>query len=909
MPWRRVSVAAVILATCLTVLDVVFDFVVDWAWFSELGYLDVFLTAFTTRASLFVTAFAATAIIVWLNGWLAFRVTRIPTGRSLELAGAPAHAARPTSVPDVVRTSLPLFIIGAAIAVGALVATGEMSNWDALLRFLYQRPYGQRDPVFGKDIGFYLFSLPAYVALKNWSMLTIGLSALAAGAVYWVRGHIELEGQRRRMSRTAIAHGSALLGVFFVVKAWSYGLDRYLLLYSDNGVVVGASYTDLHVELPVLWVLIGLAALAAVIAFVNLWSCTYKLPVTASLLVFGTAFVLAEVFPALFERLFVRPNELELERPYLQQNITLTRHAYNLHQIAAQAFPVEQNLTFNSLQRNQATIDNIRLWDEQPLMSTYSQLQEIRTYYKFRDVDIDRYWLDGAFRQVMLSARELESVLLPPNAQTWVNRHVLFTHGNGVIMSPVTRKSAEGLPVFYLQDIPPVANGGPPVLEPRIYFGELPDIYVIVKASTPEFDYPKGKDNVYAPHTGAGGVALGGAGRRVLFAWYFSDPNILVSRYITDDSRIMFRRNIQERVERIAPFLLLDRNPYLVVSEGRLFWVQDAYTRSNYFPYAVPYSARGGLNYIRNSVKVVIDAYNGSVDFYLVDPSDPIAATYQQVFPDLFRAFDSMPEDLKRHIRYPEDLFLIQAHTFAAYHMDTPEVFYNREDLWQFPRQPRDGNSAVMAPYYMIMRLPGQREAENILMLPMVPSQRENMIAWLAARCDPPHYGELIVYEFPKDKLIYGPFQIEARINQNTGISQQLSLWNQLGSRVIRGNLHVIPIENSILYVSPLYLRASTGQIPELKRVIAAYGDQVVMEETLAHALAALFTESDHAPERPGTAPRGFVVPSDSDRARDALRHYNEAMERLKAGDWQGFGAQLDELRTALERANEPAPR
>ena len=906
MPWRRTAVAAAAIVACLTILNFIIDFVVDWTWFGAIGYLDVFWTVFSTRALLFLTVFAATTIILWANGWLASRLAKPGIGRFLELAGAAVRPPLSANVPDVVRRRLPLFVAGAAAFLGGLLAAAEMTNWDVLLKFIYQVPYGQRDPIFGNDIGFYLFSLPAYIALKNWMLLTVSLSVLSAGTVYWVCGHIELDGQRRRISQTAIAHGSALLGVFFAVKAWSYGLDRYLLLYGDNGVVVGASYTDVHVELPVLWLLIGLAVIAAIVSWANLWVRTYKLPLAATALVFGSAFVLAEVFPVLFERLFVKPNELELERPYIQQNITLTRQAYNLHQMATRAFPVEQSLTSASLQANQATIDNIRLWDEPPLMATYRQLQEIRTYYKFGDVDVDRYWLDGAYRQVMLSARELASTLLPSNAQTWVNRHVLFTHGNGVIMSPVTRKSAEGLPVFYLSDIPPVATGGPPVREPRIYYGELTDTYVLVKGSTPEFDYPKGKDNVYAPYGGVGGVPVGSAARRALFAWYFNDPNILISSYVTAESRIMFRRTIKERVETIAPFLHLDHNPYLVVSEGRLFWVQDAYTTSDYFPYAVPYDEAGGLNYIRNSVKVVVDAYNGSVDLYLADPSDPIATTYQRIFPGLFEAFAAMPQDLQRHMRYPEDLFLIQAHTYAAYHMEAPEVFYNREDLWQFPRQPADSGTAMMTPYYMIMRLPGEHQAENILMLPMVPSQRENMIAWLAARCDPPHYGEMIVYEFPKDKLVYGPFQIEARINQNTAISQQLSLWNQLGSRVIRGNLHVIPIDSSILYVSPLYLRASTGQIPELKRVIAAYGDQVVMEETLAQALAALFTEPLHASQQAGVPSRGLMAPPEADRAREALSHYQQAMERLKAGDWQGFGTELDQLRMVLERSGEP---
>jgi uncharacterized membrane protein (UPF0182 family) len=784
-----------------------------------------------------------------------------------------------------------------------LIATGESGNWDLVLRFIHQVPYGQQDPLFGKDIGFYLFSLPAYVTLKNWMLLTVVLSALVAGAVYFAHGDILLDKGRQWLSSAAVTHGSALLGLFFAVKAWSYGLDRFLLLYGDNGVVVGAGYTDIHIELPLLWALVGLASAAALASWVNMWVRMHWLPLTAAVLVFGSSFVLVLLFPALFQRVYVKPNELQLEAPYIERNIALTQEAYNLRRLTVKPFPAEQQLTFQLIQDNRATIDNIRLWDWQPLMNTYAQLQEIRTYYKFHDVDVDRYVLDGSYQQVMLSTREVEPALLPPNAQTWVNLHVLFTHGNGVVMSPVTRKSGEGLPIFYLQDIPPVASGGPTIREPRIYFGQGTDSYVIVKGSTPEFDYPKGKQNVYAHYDGVDGVAIGDAVRRTLFAWYFNDPNILLSRYITDTSRILIHRNIRNRVRRIAPFLRLDRDPYMVISEGRLFWMQDAYTTSSWFPYAQP---EGRTNYIRNSVKVVIDAYNGTVDFYVVDPSDPIVATYQRIFPRLFKPFGAMSEDLRKHVRYPEDLFLIQAKVYRTYHMDSPEVFYNREDLWEFPREPtgfNGTNSAEMAPYYIIMRLPGEMRAEFFLLLPMVPSQRQNMIAWLAARCDPPDYGKLIAYQFPKDKLIYGPSQIEARINQNTEISQQISLWNQMGSRVIRGNLHVIPIENSLLYVSPLYLRAKTAELPELKRVIAAFGDRVVMEETLTGALAALFKDtSPSSPPLEGPLPTGPV----QDRAREALRHYDRALERLRAGDWGGFGAELDALRPLLEELSQP---
>ena len=921
MRWRAIAVPIIVIVACLIALAFASDLLVDWLWFSDVGYFEVFWTIFSTKAFLFVAVFVASTFALWINGALALRFARRqwPWLPAIFVRGSGRGQTLPETFPELFRVATPrlpwrIIVAGVGVLLGTLIATGEAGNWDVALRFIHQAPYGLSDPLYGKDIGFYLFSLPAYIAVKNWMMVTLFLSALVAGAVYLAHGDIVLDKERRSISSAAAMHGSALLGLFFAVKAWSYGLDRFLLLFGDNGVVVGAAYTDVHVELPVLWALVALASAAALASWANLRVRTWKLPAAAAVLVIGGSLILAFAYPALFQRVYVKPNELQLEAPYIQRNITLTQEAYKLRDVTVKPFPAEQGLTFQSLQANRATIDNIRLWDWQPLMDTYAQLQEIRTYYKFRDVDVDRYELDGSYQQVMLSARELEPRLLPPNAQTWVNLHVLFTHGNGVVMSPVTRKSDEGLPIFYLQDIPPVASGGPAVREPRIYFGQGTDSYVIVKTSTPEFDYPKGKDNVYAAYDGAGGVSVGGGARRSLFAWYFNDSNILLSSYITDESRILFRRNIRDRVGTIAPFLRLDQDPYVVISDGRLFWVQDAYTTSRWFPYAQPLPG-GGINYIRNSVKVIVDAYNGTIDFYVADAADPVVATYRRIFPGLFKPLEAMPPDLQKHIRYPEDLFLIQAQMYRAYHMDAPEVFYNREDLWQFPREPagidsaRGGAGAKMAPYYINMRLPGEGRAEFFLMLPMVPSQRENMIAWLAARCDQPDYGKLIVYEFPKDKLVYGPFQIDARINQNTDISQQISLWNQMGSRVIRGNQLVIPIETSILYVSPLYLRAETGQLPELKRVIAAYGDHVVMEETLAGALAALFKESAPA-SIISSAPAGTARAGPMDaRAREALGHYDRAIERLKAGDWAGFGAELDALRPLLEELSHPSGR
>ncbi|MFM0175375.1 UPF0182 family membrane protein [Paraburkholderia sediminicola] len=894
---RRYAIAAMAVIAGLIVVGRITGILVDWLWFSSIGYGSVFWTILSARALLFASVFAVSACAVWLSGILAHRYARVDTSR--------AKAAGPSGVTEVTgdlaelvapRVPWRASIACAAVVSGLVIAASEISSWDIALRFIYQVPVGERDPIFERDIGFYLFSLPAYVALKNWLLQLVFCSAIVAGAIYGLRGDIALERPPRTLSPAAITHGSALLGLFFAVKAWSWWLDRFLLLYGDNGVVVGASYTDVHVELPVLWMLVGLAAASSVALWINMRRRSYLQPAALALLVFGSSLVFAVIYPSLFQRFFVKPSELRLETPYIEHTIALTRQAYGLAKIEVKPFEAEQRLTLDSLQANRATIDNIRLWDVQPLMDTYAQLQEIRTYYKFLSVDIDRYQLEAGYRQVMLSARELDPAMLPPNAQTWVNLHLIFTHGIGVVMSPVTEKSTEGLPFFYLRDIPPVSSDGPAIREPRLYFSEGRQDYVIVNGNVAEFDYPKGAGNAYTMYSGRDGVSIGTMARRSLVAWQLDDPNILLSGYITDQSRILLHRNIQDRVRTIAPFLSLDHDPYVVASNGRLFWIQDAYTVSKWFPYSRP-GFGDGANYIRNAVKVVVDAYNGTVDFYVSDPADPLLRTYERTFPGLFKPLDAMPPELRQHIRYPEDLFLIQAQLYRAYHMDAPEVFYNREDLWQFPRElvGMDGGGAAstMPPYYTIMRLPGDARAEFILMLPMVPSQRENMIAWLAARCDPSGYGKLIVYTFPKDKLVYGPFQIEARIQQNTEISQQISLWNQMGSRVIRGHLVVVPIENSILYVSPLYLRAASGQLPELKRVIAAYGDRVVMEDSLGEALAALFKETAQA----ASPPRGTV----DARAREALAHYDRAIERLKAGDWSGFGAELDALRPLLE--------
>ncbi len=651
----KLIIAAVVVGILLILLGLASDFLVDWLWFSSIGYLQVFWTTIGAKAAVFFAIWTATAVILWLNGWLALRFARRPPTQSV--TDFVLKAAGNVPPPDLLtfmrdRLPWPRVIAGAACLVALLVAAIDAGNWNVFLQFLYRVPFGADDPLYSKDIGFYLFVLPAYIIIKNWMLLTGVLSALSAGMIYWVHGDIQYDIHHRSMSPTAIAHLRPRPVSAALRRQWR---GRRRELHGRPCQVAHVVVDDRPVDRR------GVRCLGKRLD--THLSASRRGGVARRHRHFGAVRRNSRVVPAA-----VRQTEraAALEKPYIERNIALTRQAYNLHQIAAKPFAAEQNLTLKTLEANKATIENIRLWDWTPLSDTYAQLQEIRTYYKFHDLDVDRYWLDGSYQSVMLSARELRPSLLPPNAQTWVNQHVLFTHGNGAVMSPVTRKSVEGLPVLYLRDIPPVADGGPPIREPRIYYGEERDNYVIVKGSTPEFDYPKGKDNAYAAYDGTGGIPIGATVWRGLFAYYFNDPNLILSSYITADSRIMIRRNIRERIRTIAPFLRLDHDPYLVISDGRMFWMQDAYTTSSYFPSAQP-AQDLDLNYIRNSVKIVVDAYHGTVDFYLMDTSDPVALTYQRIFPSLFKPFSAMPADLQKHIRYPEDLFLIQARLYQTY--------------------------------------------------------------------------------------------------------------------------------------------------------------------------------------------------------------------------------------------------
>jgi uncharacterized membrane protein (UPF0182 family) len=688
---------------------------------------------------------------------------------------------------------------------------------------------------------------------------------------------------------------TALVGAILAVKAAGYRLSAYELLFTTRGVVTGAVYSDVHARIPALNLLTGLALIAALAVIVGGYGRGWRIPVAAIAVLFAVQFLGVSVYPELLHRFRVLPNEIVFERPYIQENIKSTRYAFGLNNIEEEEFPAEENLSLQDLSRNDLTIKNVRLWDHRPLLSTYRQLQQIRTYYDFVGVDNDRYPIDGEYRQVMLSPRELSSRNLPGGAN-WINEHLTYTHGYGVAMGPVNRISREGLPEFMIKDIPPVSTVPLKISRPEIYYGELTNSYVFVKTKSLEFDYPLGDKNEYTVYNGKGGVPVASLWRKLLFSVEFGSMKILLSNDITSESRVLYNRNILDRVRRLAPFLSYDDDPYLVITqEGRLVWIVDGYTTTDRIPYA--YKLRGLGNYLRNSVKGVIDAYDGTVALYINDPEDPLIRTYARIFPGLFKPLEEMPADLRAHLRYPEDLFSVQAHLYATYHMQDPQIFYNREDLWNIPAK-GDRN---MEPYYTIMKLPKETKEEFILMIPYTPANRDNMAAWLAARADAPHYGKLIVYLFPKQKLIYGPRQIEARIDQDGYISQQISLWNQRGSQVIRGSLLVIPIENSLIYIEPLYLSAEAGSLPELRRVIVAYGNQLSMQDNLEGALATIFGGRPMLPAPSETTSAAPSTGSAKDKIRSALSHFERAEELLRQGDWAGFGKELKETGAILK--------
>ncbi|MBI5057313.1 MAG: UPF0182 family protein [Nitrospirae bacterium] len=861
---------------------------VDWLFFAETGYAAVFLKTLFTRISTFIFFGTAFLLFALANIIIANRIGFLQ--REIYTSDGVLHILRASGLERFIK---PLTVI-AGIVMAVFAGQWGALRWEEFLLFKNSLDMGTADPILAKDIGFYLFRLPFVETVKGFAGFTLALTMILTAANYFLRGGILVTERGVSIDAGVKKHIGVLAGLFILNTGFGFYLDTFRLLFSDHGVVSGAGYTDIYAKLFFYRILIFITPAAGIVFMAGILRGSGKLTFVPPVLVLAVYLIGIVAYPSLLQKFKVAPNELVLETPFIEHSIKFTRLGYDLERIEVIPFDVDYNLTVRDIEANDATIKNIRLWDHSPLLRTYSQLQQIRTYYKFADVDNDRYTIDGEYMQVMLSPRELSYSDLP--SRNWINERLIFTHGNGITLGPVSRITKEGLPEFIIKDIPPVSRVDLKVTRPEIYYGELSNDYVIVKTKVPEFSYPTTESNVYTTYAGSGGVRLDSLLKRALFALKFKTEKILLSSDITGESKVLYYRNVLERIGKTAPFLLFDRDPYSVISgDGRLFWIVDAYTVSNRMPYSKP---SGRVNYVRNSVKVVVDAYNGSMNFYVSDPSDIVIKVYSKIFPDMFKPLKEMPDDLRRHIRYPNWLLQVQASMFASYHMTDPKIFYNKENLWEVPAF----GEKLMEPYYTIMKLPGEKKEDYILLLPYNPAKRDNLVAWLAARCDEPNYGKLLVYTFPRDRLIFGPKQVDARINQDAYISQQLTLWGQSGSEVIRGSLLVIPIERSLLYVQPLYLAAADkAGLPELRRVIVAYENNVVMEENLDIALQRLFgTMKTIAAKAGGTVVD--VKTTSTDLAKEAMKVFEKAIELQRQGNWGGYGEEIKRLEQILKR-------
>lgn len=835
-----VLVAFIVLNTLKTIY-------IDWLWFQGVGFEAVFAKRITTQAILFGGGAAIFLVFFGINIYLAARpMLRLPMANASD------------EEQQMLRRLYQLTIIAATLFFAVVFGAIAASQWDTVLAYLEAVPFGIDDPQFGRDLSYYVFELPALRFFYEWAMGVVVLTALVAAGLYLYRYlTFGVEDGTARQGRIQLILLLALVILLFVFRYW---LDRFELNFSTDGRVFGAMYTDINARLPFHYVGMGLGVVTIIALAVAALGRSIYYPMGAMGVWVIAAIIGTAVYPAGLQRFSVDPNELNRERPFIERNIEMTRFAFGLDQMEERPFPAINEVTREEMDANPETVSNLRLLDVDQLRPAYQQLQSIRPLYDFGDVDVDRYEIDGEMRQIMISPRELNPERLPEEAQSWVNQRLQFTHGYGVVMSPVN-EIQDGLPRLLMQDIPVI--GELELERPEIYYGENDDRYVIVRTDEEEFHYPVEGGNTTTVFEGEGGVNIGSMFRRAIFAWEFQDLNLLISDSLTSESTILFRRNIQQRVREVAPFLTLDYDPYIVVSEGQLFWIQDAYTTTTRIPYSEPQMLRrsgNNVNYIRNSVKIVINAYDGSMTFYLVDEADPIVQTYAKIFPELFTPFEEMPDGLKSHVRYPEELFQAQVDKYLIYHLTDPIARYNEEDVWLIPNEViGDNRTQPVEPYYVMMSLPGEEgnaEAEFTLILPVTPRQRQNTIAWLAARSDGDNYGQLIAYRFPTNSLVFGPFQVENRIENDSAVASQLGLWVRSGVQVLRGNLLMIPIGEGNLFIEPIYLMGGSN-LPELRRVVVVNGNQIAMEPTLEESLAVIFGEAEP------TAPTDEDIPDD----------------------------------------------
>ncbi len=913
---RRIRVAWIVGAAFLifTAIPAAVGFVTDWFWFQEVGYQTVFTTQLATKVSLFLAVALVAYFFLALNARIAGRgSSRAPVLWRMSPELPPVDVAA-----GLTRLAAPIVVVLALMF--GLAAGGD---WMDVLQFMNRSAFGLADPVFGRDVGHYVFALPAIASLIGTLRGLVIVALLLSLGLHLIRGRVTLPPQRVGLEPPADKHIASLLVTFLILTALQIWFVRMPgLLYSTTGPLIGASYADLNARYPALHLIAATALIGVALIIYGM----LRRKIVWFTLISAGAYVAVTVvagglYPWAIQRFVVAPTELTRESTQLLSHIRATRTAWGLDKVETRDLSGDARLTLQDVRANAPTIENVRLWDRDPLRQTFGQLQEIRTYYDFVSVDDDRYLIDGRYRQVMLSPRELNPESLP--TRTFINQHLTFTHGMGLTLAPVNEVTSEGLPVLFIKDLPPVSSVSLKVTRPQIYFGELTDEHVFVNTRRAEFDYPSGDANITTRYNGSGGVRVGSFFKRGLFAMRFGALNILLSGDINSDSRVLYNRDIMRRARLALPFLTFDEDPYMVVADnGELKWILDGYTSTSRYPYSARLS--DGTNYMRNSVKVVVDAYNGAVTAFIVDAADPLARTYAKIFPGTLKPLSEMPSDIRTHMRYPNDLFRVQTALYATFHMDAADAFYHREDQWQTPVVDAKSENQSQFLRHIVMRLPDEQQAEFIFMAPFTPKGKDNLASWMVARNDGANYGKLRVYRFPKQSLVYGPRQITSRIDQDTDIARELTLWDQRGSEVIRGELLVIPIEKSLIYVQPIYLRAEGGRIPELKRVVVAYQNRVVMAETLEAGLAQVFGGEVGRSAQRDSAVAGAVpvAPTDtsaavtkasggvgSTLAAEARAHYDRAIAAQRSGDWAAYGREIRELGEVLRQLSGGASR
>lgn len=868
-------------------------------WYQEVGYLAVYLKTFLVNWGFYLVRFLLIFSFFLVNlllikKALLKKLQADSMSNVINIDGRPRSTRFGGRITNIIIIIIFVFI---SIVLTAIINTPHENLWQDLLFYLKPVQFDLVDPILSVDVAFYVFQFPFLRSIYELAIFTIGFTLLITFVFYAYIGW--RPGYKLYLNEWGQKHLTALLSLFLLLKAWGYRLDRYKLLFNREGVVFGPGYTDAVIRIPVMNFLSYLVFAFGIIVLISIF-LKYKRHV---IYIIGLWLVLAlgagTIYPSVVQKFYVEPNEINYESTYIKNNIKFTNIGFGTDKIIEKEYHFQDGTIKDNWEKQQPTLKNIRIWDWRPILQAYKQLEERRPYYVFERVDIDRYLINGEQRQVMLAPRELDQDLLPNQAQTWINKTLKYTHGLGVVMSPVNSVTSDGFPDFYLRDIPPIASVDIELNNNSIYYGEKSTDYVIVNHADQEFHYPRGNENIYIDYDGTGGIPIANKLRRLAFAWKFKNFRILMAGDITENSRLMFDRIIYKRLQKIAPFLRYDNDPYIVIHEGRIFWLQDAYTTSRMFPYSEPYGNWG--NYVRNTVKVVIDAYNGSIYFYLIDPEDPLAKAYSIIFPDLFLPVEEMPSGLKNHWRYPEDYFLLQSKVLSTYHMTDYKVFYNKEDQWAIPNERYGNDTIVMSPYYTLMQLPGQEKLNFLVLLPFTPVGRNNMVAWMAGLCDPDNYGELVIYHFPKDRLVFGPMQIEAQIDQDDEIARLISLWDQKGSKVIRGNLMVIPLEGTILYVEPVFLQSEQTELPQLRRIIIVSGDNIVMEETFEQAILKIVGQpAIQENRREHDSSEHFQVQTSGEIKLLALEAESlliEIEKALQKGDWAQYG----DLQTKLK--------